>query len=373
MPGVRQRKTGLSQMPEPQGVPTDVRLRVREQGQRRPDRFQIRRFILQRLLGLQLLRMWSLMTAGVRIGTRGSKLALWQANFVKSLLTEKFPQQPIELIVIKTLGDKIVDVPLAKVGGKGLFVKEIEQALLDDRIDVAVHSMKDMPAEIPPGLCIGAVPPRETPFDVLISKHGAKLAELPSGSVIGTSSLRRAAQLRHLRPDLMIRPLRGNLDTRLRKLQTEDLDAVVVAAAGVKRLNFDQRVTEYLDCEVMLPAAGQGALCIEIRKDDPLIGPMTAALDDSATRAVVSGERAFLYRLQGSCQVPIAGYGERKGSDRFTLHGLVADVDGSTVIRDSLSGAMNGCEQIGVRLAETLLARGADQILARLKLVEAEK
>jgi hydroxymethylbilane synthase len=171
----------------------------------------------------------------------------------------------------------------------------------------------------------------------------------------------------------VIRPLRGNLDTRLRKLQAGDMHAVVVAAAGVKRLNFEQRVTEYLDCTVMLPAVGQGALCIEIRENDPLIGPMAAALDDPATHAVVTGERAFLHRLQGSCQVPIAGYGQRDRSERFTLHGLVADVDGSTVVRDSLSGAMNDCEQIGVRLAATLLARGADRILARLKLMEAEK
>jgi hydroxymethylbilane synthase len=232
--------------------------------------------------------------------------------------------------------------------------------------------MKDMPAEIPQGLCIGAIPPRENPTDVLISKQGVKLADLAADSVIGTSSLRRAAQLRHLRPDLAIRPLRGNLDTRLRKLQAGDLDAVVVAAAGVKRLNFEELVTEYLDSAVMLPAVGQGALCIEIRANDPLVGLMAAALDDPATRAVVTGERAFLHRLQGSCQVPIAGHGDLDDCG-YTLHGLVADMDGSTVVRDSLSGAREDCEQIGVQLAETLLARGADEILARLKLMEAEK
>ena len=312
------------------------------------------------------------MATSVRIGTRGSKLALWQANFVKAILTEKFPRQPIELGVIKTLGDKILDVPLAKVGGKGLFVKEIEQALLECRVDFAVHSMKDMPAEIPSGLCIGAVPPREDPTDVLIAKHGAKLADLAAGSVIGTSSLRRAAQLRNLRPDLVIRPLRGNLDTRLRKLQGQDLDAVIVAAAGVKRLNFEQHVTEYLDWTAMLPAVGQGALCIEIRENDPLIEPMAAALDDPATRAVVAGERAFLHRLQGSCQVPIAGHGDL--DDRsYTLHGLVVDVDGSTVVRDSLSGPWEDCARIGVQLAEILMAKGADKILARLKLVETQQ
>ena len=241
----------------------------------------------------------------------------------------------------------------------------IEDALLNGRADVAVHSMKDMPAEIPAGLVIGAVPERETPSDVLISQSGRTLRQLPPGSVIGTSSLRRAAQLRHLRPDLEVVPLRGNVETRLRKLDTEELAAVVLAAAGVKRLGLAQRVAESLDEEIMLPAVGQGALCIEVREKDSRIGAMIAALDHPATRTAVSGERAFLKRLQGGCQVPIAGHGRLDG-DQFILTGLVAEVDGGIVIKDRLSGPAEAAEQIGIELAETLLRRGADQILQKL-------
>jgi len=301
----------------------------------------------------------------VVIGTRGSPLALWQAEWVRSALMQRFPGVAVELSIIRTQGDKILDVPLAKVGGKGLFVKEIEDALLDGRADVAVHSMKDMPAEIPAGLAIGAVPERETPSDVLISRSGRTLRQLPPGGVIGTSSLRRAAQLRHLRPDLEVVALRGNVETRLRKLDTEELAAVVLAAAGVKRLGLAQRVSEYLDDESMLPAVGQGALCIEIREKDPRMGPMVAALDHPATRTAVSGERAFLKRLQGGCQVPIAGHGRLDGAN-LTLTGLVADIDGGTVIKDRLSGPAESAERIGIELAETLLKRGADQILQKL-------
>ena len=307
------------------------------------------------------------MTPTVTIGTRGSKLALWQAEWVRSALLARFPGMPIELAVIKTQGDKILDVPLAKVGGKGLFVKEIEEALLDGRVDLAVHSMKDMPADIPEGLAIGAVPERETPADVLISRDGQRLAELPPGSVIGTSSLRRAAQLRHARPDLQIAPLRGNLDTRLRKLETEGLAAVVLAAAGVRRLGLEGRITEHLDPDLMLPAVGQGALCIEIRASDPRIADLVAGLDHPDTHATVAGERSFLHRLGGSCQVPIAGYGRVDGP-RFALTGLVAEVDGSALIRHRLNGAARDAAALGVELAEVLLARGADIILKKLAL-----
>jgi hydroxymethylbilane synthase len=305
------------------------------------------------------------MATPVVIGTRGSKLALWQAEWVRSAIRQRFPGVAVELSVIKTQGDKILDVPLAKVGGKGLFVKEIEDALLQGRADVAVHSMKDMPSEIPAGLVIGAVPERETPTDVLLSRNGLPLRELPAGSVIGTSSLRRAAQLRHLRPDLVVVPLRGNVETRIRKLDTDPLAAVVLAAAGIKRLGLEHRVTEHLDDERMLPAVGQGALCIEIREQDPRVGPMVAALDHPATRTVVSGERAFLKRLQGGCQVPIAGHGRLDGA-HFTLTGLVADVDGSTVIKHRLSGPASAAERVGIELAEILLNRGADEILKNL-------
>ncbi len=305
------------------------------------------------------------MARPVIIGTRGSKLALWQAEWVRSALLALWPGISVELAVIKTQGDKILDVPLAQVGGKGLFVKEIEEALQDGRVDLAVHSMKDMPAEIPEGLAVGAVPERESPTDVLISRDGARLAELASGSLIGTSSLRRAAQLRHARPDLRIAPLRGNLDTRLRKLETGDLSAVVLAAAGVKRLGLEERITETLDPGLMLPAVGQGALCIEIRADDRRIGPLVAGLDHPDSHAAVAGERSFLRRLEGGCQVPIAGHGRVDG-DRFALTGLVAEVDGSTLIRHSLSGPRQDAAAIGVELAEVLLTRGADIILKKL-------
>jgi len=311
------------------------------------------------------------MNAPIKIGTRGSKLALWQANWVKSVLEEKFPPHTVELIIIKTRGDKILDVPLAKVGGKGLFVKEIEHALLARHIDIAVHSMKDMPAEIPDGLCIGAVPERENPSDVFISRSGLGFAEIDSGSIIGTSSLRRGAQLRHARPDMVIQPLRGNLDTRLKKLQTENLDAIVLAAAGVKRLDLEHKITEYLSPDIILPAIGQGALCIETRNDDPIVGPLVESLDHVPTRIVIKGERAFLNRLEGGCQVPIAGHG-KISQDQFSLTGLVAEVDGSRLIKAQKSGPMGSSEAIGIDLAEELLAKGADQILKKLKSISPE-
>jgi hydroxymethylbilane synthase len=305
----------------------------------------------------------------IKIGTRGSKLALWQANWVKSVLHEKFPQHTVELIIIKTQGDKILDVPLAKVGGKGLFVKEIEQALLTRHIDIAVHSMKDMPAEIPEGLRMGAVPERENPFDVFISQSGLGYKELDPGSIIGTSSLRRGAQLRHVRPDIVIQPLRGNLDTRLKKLESENLDAIVLAAAGVKRLNLEHKITEYLDPNIILPAIGQGALCIEIRNEDAKVGPLVESMDHAATRTVVKGERAFLKRLEGGCQVPIAGYG-KINEEELTLTGLVAEIDGTQIIKGEKSGPLDSAEAIGIDLAEALLARGAAEILQKLKSIE---
>jgi len=298
----------------------------------------------------------------IKIGTRGSKLALWQANWVKSALKAGHPSLSVELVAIKTKGDKILDVPLAKVGGKGLFVKEIEDALLNGRIDLAVHSMKDMPAEIPDGLCIGAIPKRETPQDVLISREGLLLSQLRQNARIGTSSLRRTAQLLHARPDLVVLPLRGNLDTRLTKLETENLDAIILAAAGVKRLGLEHRITEYLDEKVMLPAVGQGALCIEIRENDPEVKSIIALLEHHQTRTVVLGERAFLNRLEGGCQVPIAAHGKIEKS-AFTLCGLVASVDGTTVIRETLSGHKDSSEIIGVKLADRLIEMGAKTIM----------
>ncbi len=302
----------------------------------------------------------------IKIGTRGSKLALWQANWVKSSLELKHPFLSIELEIIKTKGDKILDVPLAKVGGKGLFVKEIEEALIDGRIDLAVHSMKDMPGDIPDGLCIGAIPEREIPQDVLISRHKKPLLELAPGAKIGTSSLRRKSQLLHTRPDLVVLPLRGNLDTRLNKLETENLDAIVLAAAGVKRLGLESRITEYLDENIMLPAVGQGALCIEVRENDPVVEPIVASLEHPHTRTVILGERAFLNRLEGGCQVPIAAYG-KIDKNIFTLAGLVATVDGKTLFKETLTGPEDSSESIGIKLAERLISMGAEEIIETLK------
>ena len=301
----------------------------------------------------------------IKIGTRGSKLALWQANWVKSALNAGNTSIAVELVPIKTRGDKILGVPLAKVGGKGLFVKEIEDALLNGRIDLAVHSMKDMPSEIPDGLCVGAIPEREIPQDVLISKKGLLLHDLMPGARIGTSSLRRSAQLLHARPDLVILPLRGNVDTRLKKLETENLDAIILAAAGVIRLGLENRITEYMDENVMLPAVGQGALCIEIRQNDPEIEPIITSLNHQETWTVVMGERAFLNRLEGGCQVPIAAHGKIE-KNTFTLCGLVASVDGATVIKETLSGPEDSSESTGVKLADRLLSMGAKTLMENL-------
>ncbi len=308
------------------------------------------------------------MSRTLKIGTRGSQLALWQSEWVKAAIREQHPGVSVELTVIKTKGDKILDVPLAALGGKGLFVKEIEAALLDGRVDLAVHSMKDMPSDLPDGLSIGPIPERENPADVLISRNDLCFADLPSGARIGTGSLRRAAQLHHARPDLTVVPLRGNLDTRLKKLAAgvDRLDAVVLAAAGVRRLGLENKITERLDPAVMLPAVGQGALCIEIRRRDTEIGELLQGLDHKPTRQAVLGERAFLHRLEGSCQVPIAGYGKVTG-DRIALEGLVADLQGRTVIRGSRSGPAGSSEQLGVELAGELLSRGGDRILRQLQ------
>lgn len=314
----------------------------------------------------QLRHLWSLMEKPITIGTRGSKLALWQARWVQAALTERHPFLSAELAIIKTQGDKILDVPLAKVGGKGLFVKEIEEALLDGRIDIAVHSMKDMPAEIPDGLCIGAIPRREVPQDVLISNAGARLMELPTGARLGTSSLRRAAQVRYARPDIQILPLRGNLDTRMRKLRAGEMDAIILAAAGVKRLGLAEAITEYLEENLMLPAVGQGALCVETRENDPEIGPIVDPLDHLPTRQAVTAERAFLHRLEGGCQVPIAAHA-RIDADILVLTGLVAATDGKQVYKEALTGPAQDGQNIGGFLAEQLLSQGAKAVLDQLK------
>jgi hydroxymethylbilane synthase len=301
----------------------------------------------------------------LRIGTRGSALALWQAEWVKSQLLGGQQDLIVELVVIKTTGDKILDVPLAMVGGKGLFVKEIEEALLDGRADLAVHSVKDMPAELPEGLHLAAMPPREDPRDALISKNGAGLDTLPHGARVGTSSLRRAAQLLHLRSDLRIETLRGNVDTRLRKLETEGLDAIVLAAAGLKRMELSQVISEYLEPERILPAVGQGALGIETRIGDVFTNKIVASLIHQQTVTTVRAERAFLKRLEGGCQVPIGGYATMEG-ETLILTGMVADLKGVRLIRKKMRGDARQPEVVGESLAEAVLESGGREILAEI-------
>jgi hydroxymethylbilane synthase len=301
----------------------------------------------------------------LRIGTRGSALALYQANWVREQLGLAHPRLSVTLVTIKTTGDRIQDAPLAQIGGKGLFVKEIEEALIDRRVDLAVHSIKDVPTDFPEGLHLAAITRREDPRDVFISKDGTSLADLPRGARIGTSSLRRQAQLLHLRPDFEMVPLRGNLDTRLRKLETLDLNGIVLAFAGVKRLGLSERITEILPAELSLPAIGQGALGIETRRGDPAVEETVRFLNDPVSAIAVSGERAFLRRLEGGCQVPIAAYGEVHG-DRLRLEGLVGAVDGKRLIRNRIEGPASEAERLGIELAETLLRSGAEEILRQV-------
>jgi hydroxymethylbilane synthase len=296
------------------------------------------------------------------LGTRGSRLAVWQAEWVQARLRESAPDVTVTLRRIKTSGDKILDVPLATIGGKGLFVKEIEDALLQGDIDLAVHSMKDVPTVLPGGLEILCVPAREDPRDALISREAKPLDRLPKGARVGTSSLRRQAQLLHHRPDLRIEMLRGNLDTRLRKLRDGEFDAVVVAAAGLKRMGWLEQVTEYLPSDVSLPAIGQGALGLEGRGDDAFVRGVVASLDDAPTRTAVTAERALLERLEGGCQVPIAAHA-RLSEGRLHLEGLVASVDGRRLVRDSIEGPVASARELGRRLAEQLLRRGGEAIL----------
>jgi len=298
----------------------------------------------------------------IRIGTRGSALALWQAEWVKSELEKRYPGMNVTLTKIKTTGDKILDVPLAQVGGKGLFVKEIEEAMLSDEIDIDVHRMKDVPTLFTDGLHLGAITKREDPRDALLSRNKVAFKDLPKGANIGTSSLRRQAQLTNVRPDFVIHQLRGNVDTRIRKLREGQFDAIILAAAGVKRLGLEENVTEYLSPEISLPAIGQGALGIECRVGDRELNDLIAFFNDPDSRTCVAGERALLRRLEGGCQVPIACYGRMKAG---TLHltGLVGSVDGKRIIKDSVQGDTDKAEKLGVLLAEKLLSQGADVIL----------
>lgn len=298
----------------------------------------------------------------LRIGTRGSQLALTQSGLIKKALEALWPGLRVELTIIKTTGDRIQDVPLAKVGGKGLFVKEIEDALLAETVDLAVHSMKDVPAELPPGLEIGVVPEREDPRDVLVSRHGASLADLPENAVVGSSSLRRAAQIRHLRPDLRVEMLRGNLDTRLKKLEGGQYDAIILAAAGLHRMGWRDRITAYFDPATFVPAIGQGALGLELRTNDATTRRLAAPLHHVETAVAVEAERAFLQTLEGGCQVPIGGHATVSG-DEVRLSGLVASLDGREIFSKTDVAPRSGAAALGRRIAGELLEAGARRIL----------
>jgi hydroxymethylbilane synthase len=298
----------------------------------------------------------------LRIATRKSPLALWQAEFVRAELMRLHAGVQVELVTFTTQGDKILDTPLAKIGGKGLFVKELEVALLDGRADIAVHSMKDVPMEFPHGLGLIAIGEREDPRDAFVANDFASIDALPAGAVVGTSSLRRQCQLRHRRPDLRIRDLRGNVNTRLAKLDAGEYDALILASAGLKRLGFHARIRSEIAPEFSLPAVGQGALGIEARLDDVRIAELLAPLNHAESSARVRAERAMNRRLQGGCQVPIAGYAEIR-ADELHLRALVGSIDGCEIITDEMRGEVSRAEQIGEALAERLLAAGAGRIL----------
>jgi len=297
-----------------------------------------------------------------KLGTRASPLAMRQAGLVADALRDRWPGLEVTLVPIKTSGDRMLDAPLATVGGKGLFVKEIEEALLGGRIDLAVHSLKDMPIELPPGLRIGAVMAREDPLDALVTKHDLRFAELPVGAKIGTSSLRRQVQLLHRRPDLQLVPLRGNVETRLKKIEALGLDAVVLAAAGLIRLGLQDRITERLEPDLCLPAIGQGALAIEVRSNDRQVEALVEAVDHAETRLATSAERAFLRCLGGSCVTPLAAFGRLEG-DTLVLHGMVGSLDGKRLVREVRQGEASAPDAVGRALADALLAAGAEEIL----------
>jgi len=301
----------------------------------------------------------------IKIATRKSSLALWQAEHVAKLLRAAHPDVDVELVTMVTQGDKILDTPLAKIGGKGLFVKELEQGMLNGEADIAVHSMKDVPALLPDGLEIDAILSREDPRDAFVSNNYAKIDELPQGAVVGTSSLRRQCQLLNQRPDLCIRSLRGNVNTRLQKLDNGEFDAIILAAAGLIRLGFESRIKTSIPINTMLAAVGQGAIGIECRKDDLAIKSLIACLNDPETAIRVSAERAMNQTLEGGCQAPIAGHARVKG-ELLRLHGLVAEPDGSVIITEQLEAPIEEAEQIGITVANRLLAGGAKSILDKL-------
>jgi hydroxymethylbilane synthase len=296
------------------------------------------------------------------IGTRGSQLALWQANWIKELIEGLEQNITVTLTIIKTSGDKIQDVPLNKVGGKGLFVKEIEEALVRREVDIAVHSMKDVPMKLPYELCIGCITERESPLDALLSKTGKSLAELQQGARVGTSSLRRSSQLLAYRPDLEIIPLRGNIDTRIGKLDNGELDAIILASAGLDRMGWSDRITERIDPKIILPAMGQGAVGIECRKHDLETMAVIGQLDHEASQLAVEAERAFVGVLEGGCQIPIGAYAQIH-EGKLKLEGLVASLDGKNIIHERIEGPCFNARSLGVQLGHIVLEKGADKIL----------
>ncbi|MEG3765182.1 hydroxymethylbilane synthase [Alteromonas sp. 14N.309.X.WAT.G.H12] len=301
----------------------------------------------------------------VRIATRKSALALWQAEYVKAQLEKAHPELTVELVPMSTQGDKILDTPLAKIGGKGLFIKELEVAMLEDRADIAVHSMKDVPVDFPEGFGLHAICPRENPFDAFVSNTFSKLDDLPQGAVVGTSSLRRQCQIRKYRPDLQIKDLRGNVNTRLAKLDKGEYDAIILASAGLIRLGMEDRITQPLPPEVSLPAVGQGAVGIECRNDDSALIALLTALNHSDTADRVTAERAMNARLEGGCQVPIGSFATLN-DDVLTLTGMVGSVDGQTLLYASATGHRSRGVELGVEVADALLAQGAGEILKAL-------
>ena len=298
----------------------------------------------------------------VRIATRKSALALWQANFVKAELEAAHPGLQVELVPMSTQGDKILDTPLAKIGGKGLFVKELETAMLEGRADIAVHSMKDVPVDFPEGLMLHTICQREDPRDAFVSNTYQQLADLPQGAVVGTSSLRRQCQIKAMRPDLQIKDLRGNVNTRLAKLDAGDFDAIILASAGLIRLGFEARIASFLAVDTSLPANGQGAVGIECRSDDLAVQQLLAPLEHQETRICVLAERAMNRKLQGGCQVPIGAFAVLQHNELW-LRGLVGQLDGSEILRSEIKGEATQAEELGTQLAEQLLALGADRIL----------
>lgn len=300
------------------------------------------------------------------IGTRGSELALWQTDFVGETLKKHFPEINLEIKIIRTTGDKLLDVALSKIGDKGLFTKQIETALLNKEIDLAVHSLKDLQTVQPEGLTIGAVSKRELPNDVLISKKYASIDELPKNAKVATGSLRRKSQLLHYRPDLEIFEIRGNLQTRFRKFEESNLDAMILAFAGVHRLKLDAHISQLIPFEIILPAVGQGALAVEIREEDSELKEILKVLNDAETEFCIKAERAFLRSLEGGCQVPI-GANAIIENDEIRLEGLVGSLNGKTNLREKISGEKPEAENLGLKLAQILIDKGANEILERTR------